>query len=66
MIGIDLGQSYFQHAITIVTNLFWFEYPYHRDLNQLYRMIQEIEFYIGDSPDYIDNPKCPGGPFLSL
>ena len=29
-------------------------------------MIQEIEIYIGDSPDYYDNPKCPGGPFFNL
>ena len=27
-------------------------------------MLQNYELYIGDSPDYIQNSKVPGGPFL--
>ena len=65
----------FQHAVLIVANveshtagvikpkqieeidpITWGpDYKYH---------VQNVEIYIGNSPNFLENPKCPGGPFM--
>ena len=28
--------------------------------------MQNFEIYIGNDPDYLQNSKCPGGPFMKV
>ena len=62
VLTIQLAKSYMQHAIlltednqsgeTIASNYNW------------YALFQNYEIYIGDSSDWSQNTKCPGGPFM--
>ena len=30
------------------------------------KYLQNFEIYIGDDPEWANNPKCPGGPFMNI
>ena len=56
VINVDLKKSYFQHAVLVVQDLFngWQV----TEMNDPNKFFQNYEIYIGDSPNYADNPKC--------
>jgi len=60
---IDLKTVHFQHAVLVVQDLpggsLW-----SAAANEL-TDFQNFEIYIGNSAAYAENPKCPGGPFLT-
>lgn len=51
------------HAVVVVQDLFAGYTHIHTNQNEYF---QNFEVYIGNSPDYSQNPKCPGGPFMTL
>ena len=59
-ITIDLGQSYFQHAILAVQGV---ANSANTELPQE-ELLQNLRFHVGDDPDYTQNVECEGGPFL--
>ena len=64
ILGFDFKASVFMHAITHVADLMtkWKSFK-DNDVEKLY---QNYNIYIGDSVDYTDNTKCEGGPFLNV
>ena len=54
ILGIDLGQTLFQHAIFLSQDF----YKYNEE-----QKFQNFEFYIGPHAEYEKNVKCAGGPF---
>ena len=63
IIGFEFSESVFMHAVTHAQD--------HRGGHSsnigtahLKHLLQNYEIYIGDSPDYSQNTKVPGGPFL--
>ena len=63
MLGIDLGRSYFQHAILIVQDLLS---GFVTDNDKHSRYFNNFRIYIGDEENYLMNTECQGGPFLTL
>lgn len=61
IVSIDLGESFFIHAILIVQDLLSGIAPPEGLDSQ---WLQNFEIHIGESSDYRDNPKCSGGPFM--
>ena len=64
VLGVDLGRSYFMHAILAVQDFFtgWEAYA-HQEFNEYF---QNFRIYIGDDEDWSKNTECAGGPFLTL
>ena len=50
VLGIDHHTSYFQHAVTVLGDMYDLDYSYDRtDTSELFT---DFEIYIGDSTDY--------------
>ena len=67
VLGIDLGQSFFQHAINFVQDMLeglWANEPY--GTTNVCHYFQNFRIYIGDNSDWSKNAECAGGPFMTL
>ena len=60
-IEFDLGDSFFQHCVVLIQDLYGGQPHEHSNLNEYF---QNYEIYIGDDATYTNNPKCAGGPFM--
>ena len=67
VIGLNHGRVIIQNSVLLVQDQHqqyeWIVCGSFSDFSQYYA--SQWEVYIGDSPVYSENPKCPGGPHLS-
>ena len=63
ILGVDMHETQFQHAILLVQKFDPFVYN-EASTTDYGDYLQNFEIYIGDDPSWANNPKCPGGPFL--
>ena len=65
VITLDFGKTVFQHCILVVQDIYsgrWFnDYPNSTQTNY---WVQNYDVHIGDDPNYLNNPKCAGSPFM--
>ena len=55
-IEFDLGDSFFQHCVVLVQDLFNGRAPHeHTNKNEYF---QNYDIHIGDDPNHLNNPKC--------
>ena len=59
VITVNLSKELFVHCILVVQDLF-----NERGSDTIDKRLQNLEYYIGNDPDYIKNMKCSGGPFM--
>lgn len=58
ILGIDLGQSYFVHAILVVESMIDY-------FSNVENYFSDFDIFIGeDGADFTANTQCPGSPFL--
>ena len=62
VLTIRLAKSYMQHAILLLEDNRQGETQ--TSSYNWYALFQNYEIYIGDSTDWSQNTKCPGGPFM--
>ena len=62
VLGFQFEEPVFMHAITHVANQYNGSFVTNHTNKSEY--FQNYEIYIGNSSNYNQNPKCPGGPFL--
>lgn len=60
---IDLGESFFQHSVLFVQDLFNGGYLSPFD-DPSVDYAARVSVHIGDDPDWQRNPQCEGSPFL--
>lgn len=67
ILGIDHRKTQFQHAVLVVQKFDLFDWGVTSDqtANYIVHYLLNLEIYIGDDPEWANNPKCPGGPFLT-
>ena len=65
VIGLNHGLVIIQNSVLLVQDQRdgWIDWGTSAELNQYYA--SQWEVYIGDSPVYLENQKCLGGPHLS-
>ena len=61
VLGFDHGDSYFQHAVVVVTDFLIVDYFMNTETDYFSNFL----IYIGDNTDYTQNPQCEGGPFMT-
>ena len=62
IITINLGRIAFVHSLIAVQDLYnGYALTDHLDTSEY---TQNIDFHIGNDPDYTKNQKCAGGPFM--
>ena len=65
VITLDFGKTVFQHCVLLVQDIYsgvWLtESPSDTDKNF---WVQNYDVHIGDDPNYLNNPKCAGSPFM--
>ena len=62
-VTVNLGRPFMMHCFLMVQDLFDNSFPAdHPESSN--EWVQNVEVYIGNSPDYILNKRCPGGPFM--
>ena len=65
ILSLDLGQSFFQHAVLLVESVDYVRTPNREKIGDWNLYLMRITIYIGDDPDWTQNPTCPGSPFLT-
>ena len=65
IIGIELSESLFIHTVSHREDYISGIDPWREaETSKLHKKFQKYEIYIGDSANYSENAKVPGGPFL--
>ena len=64
VLGIDLGQPSFVHAVLAVQALDYAGNHGRNNQSDHKSQLLNVEIHIGNSSDWSQNPKCAGGPFL--
>ena len=59
---IDFTRPLFQHSLLLISGIDGWQYP--ASMPEQKHTFHNFEVYIGNDPNYKNNPKCPGGPFM--
>ena len=65
VIELNFGKSVFQHCVLLVQDIYsgnsLNDSPNSTETN---KWVQNFDVHIGDDPNYLNNPKCAGSPFM--
>ena len=65
MFGVDLGKEYYVNGFMLAEHSGG-DFAYQDDAADQSDWFHDYFVHVGNSPDWIDNPACPGGPFMKL